>query len=351
MGVAGPNAAASAAGTTVIAATTNGGVSWKAQHVAGGSTPQLSGVSCPTATNCMAVGSDGASLPGSGVVVTTTDAGRTWAPAKSPTNALAVTSVVCTSTSSCTAIVSDGTLTWSAHSFDFGASWQQEGGLPTLFLPANSFTCAASGSCLVAGYVPTGNSHGEGAVALSTDGGNTWALAAVPAEVGLLQSAACLTALECVAAGTTSTIVSDVVPAKGQVLLSADGGHTWQLSTQPVPVDDVFGVACPSATHCAMVGTKWNGFPAVATGAVAQSVNRGVTFRASTTAYTPVTLTALSCPTSSGCVAVGGDTIARLTLLAPKRAPDGVPIAPVTGPVAHSGTTAVTKSAADRHRQ
>ena len=89
----------------------------------------------------------------------------------------------------------------------------------------------------------------------------------------------------------------------------------------PLPVDDVFGVACPSATQCAMVGTKWVGFPAVATGAVAQSVNGGVTFRASTAAYIPITLTALSCPTTLGCVAVGGDTVARLTLLTPKRRP------------------------------
>ena len=49
-----------------------------------------------------------------------------------------------------------------------------------------------------------------------------------------------------------------------------------------------------------MVGTKWIGFPAVATGAVAQSVDGGVTFRASSAAYTPITLTALSCPTQLG---------------------------------------------------
>ena len=148
---------------------------------------------------------NGGSLPGSGVVVTTTDAGRTWAPAKSPTNALAVTSVVCTSTSSCTAIVSDGTLTWSAHSFDFGASWQQEGGLPTLFLPANEFHVHRRRLVPRRRVRPHRQQPREGAVALSTDGGNTWALAAVPAGVGLLQSAACLTALECVATGTTST--------------------------------------------------------------------------------------------------------------------------------------------------
>src|SRR5208283_4824821 len=93
-----------------------------------------SGISCPTPTDCMAVGSNGASLPGSGVVVTTVDAGTTWSPATAPTNALTLTSVECATTSDCTAIVSDGTSTWSAHSADFGQSWQQEGDLPSLFL-------------------------------------------------------------------------------------------------------------------------------------------------------------------------------------------------------------------------
>ena len=129
VGVAGPNPAPAGV-RRVIVATTNGGASWKAQHVAGGSTPQLSGISCPTPTECMAVGSNGASLPGSGVVVTTTDAGATWSPAPSPPSALAVTSVACASPTDCTAIVSDGTVTWSDHSADFGQTWQQKGGLP-----------------------------------------------------------------------------------------------------------------------------------------------------------------------------------------------------------------------------
>ena len=64
-----------------------------------------------------------------------------------------------------------------------------------------------------------------------------------------------------------------------------------------------------------MVGTDWVGLPAVGTGAVAQSVDGGQTFRASTAAYVPLSLTALACPTSTACVAVGGNTVARLTLL------------------------------------
>ena len=312
---------AAEAGATVIAATTNGGASWKAQHVQGGSTPQLSGVSCPTATECMAVGSNGASLPGSGGVITTSDAGATWSAAASPQNALVIASVTCSSPTDCTAIVSDGTSTWSAHSADFGQSWQQEGNLPSLFLPGNDLTCVAGGTCIDAGYVPTSNGHGQGAVAVSADGGQTWALASVPPGVGVLQSTACLSVTVCIAAGTTGTTVSDVVPAKGELLRSGDGGHTWELATGIVPVDDVYALACPSARQCAMVGTKWVGFPAVGAGAVAQSIDAGLTFQDSATSYIPITLTAVACPSAAGCVAVGGHTVARLTLVQPNRHP------------------------------
>ena len=320
VGVAGPDPVP-ATGVTVIAATTNGGQSWKAQDVAGGTTPQLSAVSCPTATECLAVGSDGASLPGSGVVVSTTDAGATWSAASTPRNALVVSSVFCASPVDCTAVVSDGVSTWSAHSADFGQSWTQEGNLPQLFVPGNDLTCMAGGTCVDAGYVPTTNGHGEGAVAVSADGGQTWALATVPQGVGVLQSTACLSASICLAAGTTGTTVSDIVPAAGELLRSTDGGHTWASSTGAVPVDNVYGVACPSATQCAMVGTKWAGSPAVGTGAVAQSIDGGSTFQSSATAYIPITLTAVACPSAAGCVAVGGDTVARLALLQPKRHP------------------------------
>ena len=303
----------------MIDATSNGGLTWKAQQVVGGSTPELSGVSCPTSTECMAVGSNGASLPGSGVVVTTSDAGATWSPAVSPQNALVVSSVTCASPIDCTVIVSDGTSTWSAHSADFGQTWQQEGDLPAGFLPGNDITCVAGGTCIDAGYVPTTNGHGQGAVAVSADGGQTWALASVPSGTGVLQSTACLSPTDCLAAGTTGTTVSDVVPAKGELLHSADGGHTWVPSTGTLPVDDVYGLACPSAEQCAMVGTTWIGFPAVGTGGVAESTDAGLTFLSSPTSYVPITLTAVDCPSASGCVAVGGDTVARLTLLHPAK--------------------------------
>jgi photosystem II stability/assembly factor-like uncharacterized protein len=268
----------------------------------------------------MAVGSNGSSLPGGGVILTTSDAGIVWTAAAVPTGAFTIASVSCASPADCLAIVSDGgSLFWSAESTNFGQSWQQLGDLPSSFLAGDDLSCQASGSCLVAGYVPTAAGQGQGALALSTDGGQAWALANVPSGAGILQSAACTSSLACLAAGTESTTVSDIVPAKGEVLHSADGGHTWTDATSAPPVDDVYGMACPTAVVCAIVGTKWAGTPAVGTGAVAQSADGGITFKASSAAYIPITLTAVSCPTSVGCIAVGGDTVARLTLVRPAR--------------------------------
>jgi photosystem II stability/assembly factor-like uncharacterized protein len=267
----------------------------------------------------MAVGSNGSSLPGSGVVVTTDDAGALWNPTPTPAGALTVMSVWCASPSDCLAIVGDGSQLWSAQSTDFGQTWQRFGDLPGSFVGGDDLSCGIGGTCLVAGYVPTTSGHGQGAVALSADGGQTWALASVPTGAGILQSAVCPSASACLAAGTQSTTVSDVVPARGELLSSADGGHTWTTTTGAPPVDSVYDMACPTAEVCAMVGTHWAGTPPVGTGAVAQSADGGATFKASPAAYIPITLTALSCPTPALCVAVGGDTVARITLTAPPR--------------------------------
>jgi hypothetical protein len=303
--------------------------------------PQLSGISCPSARACIAVGSNGASLPGSDIVYTTSDSGTVWSSAAAPPGALDMRSVQCASVSDCTAIVSSGSFFTTAHTTDFAKTWQTEGNLPTGFSGAGNLWCSAAGTCLVAGYVPTTAGHGQGAVALSTDGGQSWALATVPVGVGVLESAVCPTATTCLAAGTTGTTVSDVVPAQGELLRSTDGGHTWTTTVASpssttsttstsattkasggvvtFPVDNVFGIACPSARVCAVVGTKWSGQPVVATGAVAESSDGGATFAAASSAYVPLGLSALSCPTSAGCVAIGGDTVARVTLLAPKQ--------------------------------
>ncbi len=314
VGVPGPNATMPAGSATVVVATTDGGTTWSAQRVVGGYTPELSGIACPTKSDCIAVGSNGMS---SGVVITTDDAGKHWVSATTPTGAVTMTSIECMGAAECMALVSNGTVTWSSQTTDFGETWTQEGNLPPSFVATGALTCTPAGPCLVAGYVPTAAGHGSGAIAVSHDGGQTWASASVPSGIGTLQSTACLSVSVCFSGGSTSTTVSDVVPAAGQLLRSADGGATWTAVPGTVPVDDVFDLACPTAEVCAMVGTKWDGSPAVSSGAVAQSNDGGSSFKASLAAYVPLSLTALSCPTTTACVAVGGDSVARVTLISP----------------------------------
>jgi len=325
VGVAGPNAGSTTTtdGTTtpitVIAATDNGGLTWAAQSLHLAVTPELSGISCPTVALCMAVGSTGA-IPGLGIVLTTRDGGTTWTPAAVPTGAFDLTSVQCTSVTDCTAVLSDGTNIWSAQTVNFGHSWQQEGNLPEGFQDPRDISCSgpveATGEavCLVAGYAPTSTGHGQGAIAISDDGGETWTSAGVPTDVGVLQNVTCATSGLCLAVGTTSTTVSDVVPAQGELLTSANKGATWTLSPAIPPVQDIFGVACPLPLVCAIVGTQWVGHSGIGTGAVAKSIDGGGVFTKATTAYVHLTLTAVACPTAFGCVAVGGDTVARITL-------------------------------------
>jgi photosystem II stability/assembly factor-like uncharacterized protein len=314
VGLAGPDTGPGSP-ATVIVATKDGGAHWTPEPVTGGFIPQLSAVSCPDRTHCMAVGSNGGSVPGTGVVFTTDDAGTTWRQVAAPPGVLAIGSVVCPARSQCTVVVNDGAALWSARSADFGGTWQRLGNLPAGFVGTGAMSCTEGGPCLLGGFLPSGTGHGAGAVTLSPDGGQTWALASVPSGIGVLQGATCLTASECLAVGSTSTTVSDVVPALGQLLRSADGGHTWTAAAAP-PVAG-YGIACPSARLCALVGTKWTGEPAVGSGAVAQSRDGGATFKESSTAYVPFPLTAVECPTPVRCVAAGGATLARITLLPP----------------------------------
>ncbi len=195
---------------------------------------------------------------------------------------------------------------------------------PPGFSNPRTLWCGLQGTCLIAGYTPTSTGHGQGAVALSADGGQTWSAATVPANSGVLQDATCPAPGTCIAVGTTSTTVSDVIPAAGQLLASADGGRTWTLSPLTPPVDDVYGIDCPTAKVCAIVGTNWSGQPALGTGAVARTSDGGSTYTALRTAYVPLTLTAVACPGAAQCLAVGGDSTARITLPAPVVPPTSV---------------------------
>ncbi|HUC05777.1 MAG TPA: sialidase family protein [Acidimicrobiales bacterium] len=295
---------------TVVVATSDGGRTWAPQSLGAAAEPNLTDISCPVVTACMAVGSVGANPP-TGTVEVTRDGGRTWTAAAVPPGALDVTSVWCSTPVDCTVVISDGTLLASEVTQDGGQTWTREGNLPDGLEDPGRITCDTAGTCLVAGNVPTGSGRAQGAIAVSSDGGSTWQSASLPSSTGLLQDAVCGSAVGCIAVGTTSTTASDVVPAQGAVLFSSDNGMTWHAGPTP-PVEDVFAVECPGAALCVMAGTQWVTGTSIGTGGIGVSHDGGATFTSISTAYTPLSLTALACPSVAQCIAVGGDTVARI---------------------------------------
>ena len=227
--------------------------------------------------------------------MTTEDGGVTWSPASAPASALTVAAVHVLG-------ARPTAPPWSARAPSCGPPTAPTSGRPgnqretspRSSSPATISSAAPAARASFRVTCPTATATGEGAVALSTErradlgaghgpGGNRRA-----PERRLPQRRRTASrrgprpprsATSCRPRASSCTAPTEGTPGR-----SAHG---------PTAVDDVYGLACPSAEQCAMVGTKWIGFPAIALGAVAQSVNGGATFKSSPLAYVPITLTAV----------------------------------------------------------
>ena len=84
-------------GPATVFATSDGGISWTPQSVPS-DIGVLDGISCPTTSNCWAVGDGDTSLP---TVIATTNGGGTWVEQSLPSNFYIVRALDCPTTSDC----------------------------------------------------------------------------------------------------------------------------------------------------------------------------------------------------------------------------------------------------------
>ncbi|MGA2210905.1 MAG: hypothetical protein ABSH30_14855 [Acidimicrobiales bacterium] len=248
------------------------GTTWKIQPTPNPSgrhwpNPELSGVSCPSTTECVAVGSY---LDSNSVLQTLVERwnGATWGieDAPNPPNpdfggGSVLGSVSCPSTTACTAVGSSGSR------------------------PPVSKTLAERWNGKLWAIEPT-----------ATAGGATWSV---------LESVSCVSTSECTASGVDGY-------ASGSSTLEATlierWAGTWGVQDTPNPVDNggslLFGVSCPASLDCTAVGRDslrtggsitlaehWNG----RTWAIQSTPSPGGS----------PGLSAVSCPSTSTCTAVG----------------------------------------------
>jgi photosystem II stability/assembly factor-like uncharacterized protein len=173
----------------------DGGKSWHKQKLPLG-TSQVQGLSCSTATSCVAY-SVGATL-------LTVDGGGHWtldrmsSARRIGTLNVSPLSISCGSSTSCVGVglggalvTNDGGRAWTPHLTPFPV-------LESLL----AVTCPSATTCFAIGFENVGNSSlTEGVVVKTQDGGTHWSIDGVLPQVESLNSISCLSISKCFASG------------------------------------------------------------------------------------------------------------------------------------------------------
>ena len=140
----------------------------------------FNGVSCPTSSDCIAVGGDGDL---NGVVATSQDQGGAWTQGVLDENTPELNAVDCASVSICVAVGQGATV----RSSDGGTTWTTST-IPTSNTTLISVSCPSASTCVSVGVSPSQNGPFAGQLLLSSDGGVTWSVPSLPNDIGALGS-------------------------------------------------------------------------------------------------------------------------------------------------------------------
>jgi hypothetical protein len=273
----------------------------------------LSGISCPSAESCVAVGDAAA---GGHKTLAETWNGTAWSIVPSP-NRRAVSylyGVSCLSATDCTAV---GVSLPAVDSNQYRTLIETWNGTAWSLVPSpnpsrakgydvlSGVSCASASFCVAVGY------HGKSPTTkalIETWNGSAWSVAPSPDQgsKSSLSGVSCLSASSCTAVGgySSSGLVSGT-------LAESWNGSAWSVVPSPnagtAGNNALSGVSCLSASFCAAVGSY------VATNAAFQTLAE--TWNGSTWSVVPTQdtgsnptdqgLQSVSCTAASACIAVG----------------------------------------------
>lgn len=266
-----------------------------------GGTNTLNGVACPSAANCVAVGSyANSSGTGGGPIIARWN-GRRWKLASTQPPGSVLNAVSCSSAAACTAVGNN------SRGFALAERWNGQrwvvqrppapSGAPGAILTAVS--CPSAADCMAVGSYPSSSFRKTLALAERWNG-TRWAIEPTPHPAkNALVAVSCTSASACTAVGSA-----------GQAPLAERwNGTRWSVQSVPGPSGSggtaLSDVACTGVTACTAVGShgpanlaeRWDG-----TRWALQSVPTPSGARAG---LIPVGLLGVSCPAASDCAAVG----------------------------------------------
>jgi RHS repeat-associated protein len=247
-------------GESVLFADQWNGHSWIGGVLPAGDESGVNGVSCSSASSCIAVGAYGTDQSGGISPLADSWDGATWS-AQTPFNPSTggeFQSVSCLSASICIAVGADYAGNTLAEEFNV-SGWEDMNAVNPVSGGHNSLwsvSCTSQANCTAVGDADTGDDQ---AIAEIWNGVN-W-VASTPASVGgansYLQAVSCLTAKNCYAGGWNS-----FGPDEYLTMVQVRQGSTWAIQSAPngasSEFDQLYGISCASATSCAVVGGSWD---------------------------------------------------------------------------------------------
>jgi hypothetical protein len=282
----------------------------------GNSPNQLSGVSCASPTNCMAVGSYYQVTIGARQTLIEAWDGAAWSvvPSPSPSPASELSAVSCVSSTYCVAVGSSGpghgnsiptnqTLVevWNGSIWAIAPS--PNAGSPDNVL--SGVSCVTTSYCVVVGE--WGDVLGSTHTLMELWNGLAWSTTPSPSPGSLVNS---LTGVSCASSTACMAVGYDSNSSDAEATLAEFwNGTTWSVapSPSPAPYSVLSGVSCTSPTSCVSVGSQGNvqGTPLFLT--LAESWNGSAWSEVPSPSYGPNLnhLASVSCTSATSCIAVG----------------------------------------------
>jgi hypothetical protein len=313
LALAGAGLAAAGGAAPALAA----GPAWSvtpAPNHAGPSNGSLNAVSCVSASQCFAVGSSAGAVASANATATLIESwkGTKWSTMQSPTESTdsALEGLSCVSASFCMA-VGQYTITVAGaiepvprtliESWN-GSKWSivpSPTPATSTSLSLEAVSCTSATACMAVGQ---SFDNGSGIDTLMESwNGSKWSIVPSPnpagAEVQTFGGVSCTSATACMAVGSSNT--NDII----STLAESWNGSTWSIVASPdknLDTNILTGVSCVSATSCTAVGY----YVGTAGGTLIESWN-GSTWSIVPTSFSGHNLNGVSCASVTSCTAVG----------------------------------------------
>jgi len=272
---------------------------------------QVAAVSCPAPAACIAVGTLDLAHSVSRLAERWDGTKWTALSTPNPTGAISsqLTSVKCSSTTSCIAVGQYNTLAavtktlamrWDGKRWSIMSTPNAPGSAVSVL---TGVACASSTSCFAVGSFFVSTMDTSNTLTLVEQwNGTTWSIVASPNQPLALDSA--LTSVTCASTTFCFAVGSYDTQLVTSTLAERWDGTAWSIVSTPNPSgspdSELLGVTCTSTSNCFAVGLghstlieRWNG------------TIWGIVTSANPAGATGASLTSVSCPSPTRCVAVG----------------------------------------------